>query len=34
MNHTNPLLNPKSEEAMLVHAAGYNIATEATRLDL
>ena len=34
MNHTNPLLDPKSEEAMLVHAAGYNIATEATRLDL
>ena len=34
MNHTNPLLDPKSEEAMLVRAAGYNIATEATRLDL
>ena len=34
MNHTNPLLDPQSKEALLVRAAGYNIATESTRLDL
>jgi pyrroloquinoline quinone biosynthesis protein B len=34
MNHTNPLLNPQSKEALLVRAAGYNIASESTRLDL
>ena len=34
MNHTNPLLNPQSKEALLVRAAGYNIATESTRLNL
>ena len=34
MNHTNPLLNPQSNEALLVRAAGYNIAAESTRLDL
>ena len=33
MNHTNPLLDPQSKEALLVRAAGYNIATESTRLD-
>ncbi|MGB2259698.1 MAG: MBL fold metallo-hydrolase [Porticoccaceae bacterium] len=34
MNHTNPLLNPQSKEALLVRAAGFNIASESTRLDL
>ena len=34
MNHTNPLLNPESTEALMVRAAGYNIATQSTRLDL
>lgn len=34
MNHTNPLLDSQSREALLVRAAGYNIATQATRLNL
>jgi len=34
MNHTNPLLNPDSEESQQVLSAGYNIATQGMRLDL
>ncbi|MDB4000846.1 MBL fold metallo-hydrolase [bacterium] len=34
MNHTNPLLNPDSEEANTVRANGFNIAVEGIRLPL
>ena len=34
MNHTNPLLNPDSEEANTVRANGFNIAIEGIRLPL
>lgn len=34
MNHTNPLLNAKSEEAALVRSKGFNIAVEGLRLPL
>ena len=34
MNHTNPLLNPDSEEANRVRANGFNIAVEGIRLPL
>ena len=34
MNHTNPLLNPGSEEANTVRANGFNIAVEGIRLPL
>lgn len=34
MNHTNPLLDPNSEESKQVLRAGFNIATEGTRLPL
>ena len=34
MNHTNPLLNPDSEEANKVRANGFNIAAEGIRLPL
>ncbi len=34
MNHTNPLLDPNSEESKQVLRAGFNIATEGIRLPL
>ena len=34
MNHTNPLLNPKSEESKSVQSRGFNIAVEGLRLTL
>jgi len=34
MNHTNPLLNPDSEEAITVRTNGFNIAIEGIRLPL
>jgi pyrroloquinoline quinone biosynthesis protein B len=34
MNHTNPLLNPESNESQRVRNAGFNIAVEGKRLDL
>ena len=34
MNHTNPLLDPSSEQSKTVKAEGYNIATEGLRLRL
>lgn len=34
MNHTNPLLNPESEESKLVQNKGFNIAVEGIRLIL
>jgi pyrroloquinoline quinone biosynthesis protein B len=34
MNHTNPLLNPESDESKLVRSKGFNIAVEGVRLDL
>ena len=34
MNHTNPLLNLNSEQAKVVRAQGYNIATTGLRLPL
>lgn len=34
MNHTNPLLNPESEESKLVQNKGFNIAVEGIRLTL
>jgi pyrroloquinoline quinone biosynthesis protein B len=34
MNHTNPLLNPQSEESGIVEAAGFNIARQGMRLRL
>jgi len=34
MNHTNPLLNPESEESKLVQSRGFNIAVEGLRLTL
>ncbi len=34
MNHTNPMLNPNSQEALNLISAGYNIAVEGTRLPL
>jgi len=33
-NHTNPLLNPESEESKLVSEKGYNIARVSTKLEL
>ncbi|MCG8414847.1 MAG: MBL fold metallo-hydrolase [Pseudomonadales bacterium] len=33
-NHTNPLLNPDSEESQFVREQGYNIATEGIKLPL
>ena len=34
MNHTNPLLKPKSSESLRVLSGGYNIARQGMRLDL
>ncbi|MGI9265317.1 MAG: MBL fold metallo-hydrolase [Gammaproteobacteria bacterium] len=34
MNHSNPLLDPDSEESQQVRSAGFNIAAEGTRLEL
>ena len=34
MNHTNPLLNPDSQESQLVREKGFNIANEGDRLPL
>ena len=34
MYHTNPLLNPESNESMQVISAGFNIARQGTRLDM
>lgn len=34
MNHTNPLLNPDSNESQRVRSEGFNIATQGMRLDL
>ena len=34
MNHTNPLLNLNSEQAKIVRAEGYNIASTGLRLSL
>jgi len=34
MNHTNPLLNPDSNESQRVRSEGFNIATQGKRLDL
>jgi pyrroloquinoline quinone biosynthesis protein B len=34
MNHTNPLLNPNSEETHYVKSKGFNIAVEGVRLPL
>ena len=34
MNHTNPLLNPESDETEAVLKAGFNIARPGQRLDL
>jgi pyrroloquinoline quinone biosynthesis protein B len=34
MNHTNPLLNPNSEETNYVKSKGFNIAVESVRLPL
>ena len=34
MNHTNPLLNPNSEQSKSVTAMGYNIARQGLRLPL
>jgi pyrroloquinoline quinone biosynthesis protein B len=34
MNHTNPLLDPESEEGKTVKSLGFNIAVEGVRLEL
>ena len=34
MNHTNPLLDPQSEETKLVQSRGFNVAVERIRLNL
>ncbi len=34
MNHTNPLLNPQSEQSKSVQSRGFNIAVEGIRLNL